>query len=139
MIETKRFLNYCQRTFEQRLRIGIAPLLVVQRSQIIQRLRNAWMIGTECLLPYRERAFKQRLGVGITTLLIVERRKITERCCNIRMIRTKQFFPYCFSMATSLAVRRPSSSSEGLSGMDRTKAGSAFALAIFSTSPATSA
>jgi putative tryptophan/tyrosine transport system substrate-binding protein len=45
---------------------------------------------------------------------------------------------FSFNIARSLAGNRPSSSSLGFSGIDRTSAGSAFTLANSSTSPATS-
>ena len=46
MIGTERFLVYCQRPLVQRFRIGIATLLLVQLSQIVQRCRDFGMLRT---------------------------------------------------------------------------------------------
>ena len=42
MIGTERFLSYCQRPLVQRLGIGVATLVIVQLSQIVQRCRDVW-------------------------------------------------------------------------------------------------
>jgi hypothetical protein len=43
-------LRYRQRALEERLGIGIAALLPVQRRQIVQRCRDFGMIGSEGFL-----------------------------------------------------------------------------------------
>ena len=52
--------------------IGIAALVVVQRSQIVQRGRDVGMVGTEDFLSYCQRSFVQRLGIRIAALGVVQ-------------------------------------------------------------------
>ena len=72
----------------QRFGIGIATLLVVQRTQIVERTCHIGMVGTERFLSNRQSSLVQRFGFVITTLVIVEQCQIIQRYCNFQMIRT---------------------------------------------------
>src|SRR5262249_61653986 len=52
-------LPYRKRAPVQLLRLGIAILVTVQRSQTVQRYRDIRMIGTEDLFSYRQRSLEQ--------------------------------------------------------------------------------
>ena len=47
MIGTERFLADRQRPLVERLGVGVATLSVVEHSQVVQRLSDIGMIGTE--------------------------------------------------------------------------------------------
>ena len=55
------FSSVANRPLVQRLRIGIATLLLVQSARLFSDCRNVGMIGTERFLAYCQRAFQQRL------------------------------------------------------------------------------
>ena len=75
--------------------IRIAALAIVQRSQIVQRGRDAGMVGTEAFLSYCQRPLVQRFSIGIATLRSVQLSQIVQKCANAGMIRTEDFLLYC--------------------------------------------
>jgi hypothetical protein len=62
------FLADGQRTFVKRLGVGVATLISVEQSQVIEVRREAGMVGTQRSLINCQRAFVERLGVSIATL-----------------------------------------------------------------------
>ena len=58
------------RPADERQRIGVAALVIIERSQIVQRRRDIGMIGPERLLPDRQRPLVERLGLGVAALLL---------------------------------------------------------------------
>ena len=71
---------------------AIATLVVVKRRQIVQRLRDIGMIGTERFFADRQRALVERLSVSIAALFVVKHRQIVQRCRDIGMIGTERLF-----------------------------------------------
>ena len=57
-------LSYWQRPLVQRLGIGIAALVLVQRSQIVQGGRDLGIVGTEDFLYNCQRPLEQRFRIG---------------------------------------------------------------------------
>jgi hypothetical protein len=74
----------------RRLGISVATLVVVEQRQIVERLCNVRMIGTERLLPDRQRWLVERLGIGVTTLIGVKQSQIVEGCRNVRLVGTER-------------------------------------------------
>jgi hypothetical protein len=62
MVGTERLLVDGQRAFVERLGVGVATLLSVELSQVVEARRDLGMIGTERLLVDGQRAFVERLG-----------------------------------------------------------------------------
>ena len=79
MVRTERLLADRQRSLVQRLGVGVATLILVERSQVVQRIRDIGMIGTEGFLLDRQRSLIQRLGLGVATLILVELSQIVQR------------------------------------------------------------
>ena len=77
----------CRAARRRRSDLGFA----VKHRQIVQRLSDIGMIGTERFLSDRQRSLVERLGVGVATLVIVKHRQIVQRRSDIGMIGTERF------------------------------------------------
>ncbi len=76
MLGTERFLSDHQRPLVERLGVGISALAAVERSQVVQRLRDIAMVGTEGFLADRQRALEERLGLGVSALVVIDRSQV---------------------------------------------------------------
>jgi hypothetical protein len=56
--------------------IGAATLVVVEQSQVVERVRNATLVRTESFLSYCQRPLVQRLSVCVATLPSIELRQL---------------------------------------------------------------
>ena len=84
MIGTERLLADSQRSFVERLGIGVAALVDVERSQIVQRPGDVGMIRSKRLLVDRQRPLIEWLGFGVAALVDVDPGQIVQRQCDIR-------------------------------------------------------
>ena len=78
MFRTGRLLVDRQRALEQRLGVGVAALLLVQRRQIVQGLPDIGMTWRQRLFAHRQRPLEQRFGIGIALLPLIQRRQIVQ-------------------------------------------------------------
>ncbi len=69
MIGPERLLVDRQRPLVERLGLGVAALVIIELSQIVQRQRNNGMIGPERLFFDRQRPLAERLGLGVAALI----------------------------------------------------------------------
>ena len=69
MIGPERLFVDRQRPLVERLGLGVAALVVIEQSQIVQRHRDIGMIGPERLLLDRQRPLVERLGLGVAALV----------------------------------------------------------------------
>ena len=76
MIRTKGFLVDRQRALVERFSVGVAALVAVEPSQVVQRCRNVGMIRTKGFLVDRQRALVERLGRVVATLVAVEQSQV---------------------------------------------------------------
>jgi hypothetical protein len=70
--ETARLLANGHRALQERFGVSVTILIAVERGQVVQRLRDVRMIGTDRFLSQGQRPLEQRLGFGVTTLLAVD-------------------------------------------------------------------
>jgi hypothetical protein len=54
----------------------MAALLVVEIGQVVEALRDVWMVRSQRLFPDRQRALVERPRFGVTALVIVEMAKL---------------------------------------------------------------
>ena len=105
MIGPERLLVDRQRPLDERLGLGVAALISIEPSQIVQRSRDIGMIGPERLLVDRQRALVERLGLGVAALVAVELSQIVQRRCDIGMIGPERLL--VGSPATACRAARP--------------------------------
>jgi len=77
MIGPERGLENGERARKQRLGLGVAVLIAIEKGEVDERLRDEGMIATERSLVNGERALEERLGVGMAALVAVELAEIT--------------------------------------------------------------
>jgi hypothetical protein len=63
MAATERFFADRQRSLLERLGVGVAALVVVEQSQVVERCRDVGMVGTMRFLEDRQRSLVERLGL----------------------------------------------------------------------------
>ena len=79
MVGAECLLADRQRSLVERVGVGVAALVLVEQSQIVQRLRDIGMARTERLLADSQRSLEERLGVGIVALFPIELSQIVQR------------------------------------------------------------
>jgi hypothetical protein len=60
----------------ERLGFGVAALLLIKQSKIVQRQSEGGMIATESFLQNGQGSLQKRLGVRIASLIAVEQPQI---------------------------------------------------------------
>src|SRR5215470_12023807 len=70
MIGADRLLMDRQRSLEERLGIGVAPLVVVEESQIVKLCYEIGILSTAQILVDHEQALSERNRIGVFALTI---------------------------------------------------------------------
>ena len=86
MIGTERTFADRQRTAIERLRVGVALLMLVETGEIVQRARDVGMVRSQHLFADRERAPDRRLGLRIAVEVAVELAEIVQERRDRRML-----------------------------------------------------
>ena len=85
---TERLVGNRERALEQRLGFGGAILPAVERGEVVQRLRDVRMVGTDRFLRKGERPLEQRLGFVIAMLIAIHIGQVAQRDREVRMVGT---------------------------------------------------
>ena len=71
------------------LGLGLAPPAEVERSQVIEALRDLGVVGAQRLLPEGQGPLIEGLGLGIAPLGIVEHGQVVEALRDLGMVGPK--------------------------------------------------
>src|SRR5258708_1935505 len=93
MLRSQRLIADRERALGERLRLGIAGLILVQQGQVVEADGGVWMVRSQHLIADRERAFEERFGLGIAALSLVQRGQIVEARGDLWMLRSEHSFP----------------------------------------------
>ena len=78
MNATERLFENSQSPLVQRLGVGVAALVCVQQTQIIQRLSDTEMVAAERLFANGQRSPVQPFGVGVAALAVIQGSQIIQ-------------------------------------------------------------
>ena len=81
-----------QRPLVERLRIGVATLVIVKQRQVVQRHGHIRIVRAARLFVDCQRTLVERFGVSITALVVVKRSQTDHRCGDIGLVGAKRLF-----------------------------------------------
>ena len=86
MVGTQRLLEDGQAALVQRLGFGVAALVAMELSQVVERYSDIGVVGSQRLLQDRDRALQQRLGLGGAVLVAIQHGDPNHSYCCIDMV-----------------------------------------------------